>query len=81
MQRDEQRGAPATPEHPEHLTRRMRELQQENEALHTRVHRLSTERQRLETRFPGEARFQVKSAPGEGFSVTLSLPAEELVGA
>lgn len=42
---------------------------------------LRTVRQRLETRFPGESTFQVRTAPGEGFSVTLSLPAEELVGA
>lgn len=27
MQRDEQRGTPATPEHPEHLTHRVQELQ------------------------------------------------------
>ncbi|REG32897.1 GAF domain-containing protein [Archangium gephyra] len=61
MQRDEQRDAPAMPEHPEHLTRRVRELQQENEALHTRVHRLSSERQRLETRMSDLARLYTAS--------------------
>ena len=61
MQRDEQRGAPAMPEHPEHLTRRVRELQQENEALHTRVRRLSTERQRLQTQMSDLARLHAAS--------------------
>lgn len=61
MQRDEQRGDPATPEHPEHLPRRVQELQQENEALHTRVRRLSTERQRLETRISDLARLYTAS--------------------
>ncbi|MFE8605561.1 GAF domain-containing protein [Archangium violaceum] len=61
MQRDEQRDAPAMPEHPEHLTRRVRELQQENEALHTRVRRLSTDRQRLETKMLDLARLYAAS--------------------
>jgi sensor histidine kinase YesM len=32
-------------------------------------------KQRLETRFPGASRFEVRTAPGEGFVVRLTLPA------
>jgi two-component system LytT family sensor kinase len=32
-------------------------------------------RQRLETRFPGENTFEIKTTPGAGFRVRLSLPA------
>ncbi|HUQ98592.1 MAG TPA: histidine kinase [Gemmatimonadaceae bacterium] len=32
-------------------------------------------KQRLETRFPGASRFELRTAPGEGFSVRLTLPA------
>ena len=32
-------------------------------------------RQRLETRYPGENAFEIKAAPGSGFTVRLSLPA------
>ncbi len=32
-------------------------------------------RQRLETRYPGENTFQIRTAPGSGFTVRLSLPA------
>jgi two-component system LytT family sensor kinase len=32
-------------------------------------------RQRLETRFPGESSFEIRTSPGSGFSVRLSLPA------
>src|SRR4051812_16880175 len=32
-------------------------------------------KQRLETRLPGASRFEVRTAPGEGFSVHLALPA------
>lgn len=62
MPRDERRGAPAMPEHPEHPPRCVQELQQENEALHTRVLRLSTERQRLEARVSDLARLYTASA-------------------
>lgn len=61
MQRDEQRGAPAMPEHPEHLTRRVQELQQENEALHMRVRRLSAERQRQEAQWSDLVRVHTAS--------------------
>lgn len=33
-------------------------------------------RQRLETRFPGASSFRISTAPGRGFSVRLSLPAQ-----
>jgi signal transduction histidine kinase len=36
---------------------------------------LSAVRQRLETRYPGESTFEIKTAPGAGFAVGLSLPA------
>lgn len=36
---------------------------------------LSAVRRRLETRYPGESTFEVRSAPGTGFTVRLSLPA------
>ncbi|WP_375770162.1 hypothetical protein NR798_04530 [Archangium gephyra] len=61
MQRDESKGAPSMPEPPEQLTRRMQELQLENEALLTRVRRLSTERQRLESRMADLARLHTAS--------------------
>jgi signal transduction histidine kinase len=35
---------------------------------------LRTVRQRLETRFPGAATFRVRTGPGQGFVVNLSLP-------
>jgi signal transduction histidine kinase len=38
-------------------------------------------RQRLETRYPKLARFTVTTAPGAGFTVTLTLPAQVLVSA
>jgi two-component system, LytTR family, sensor kinase len=37
-------------------------------------------RQRLETRFPGASSFRITTAPGAGFSVRLSLPAETSSG-
>lgn len=37
-------------------------------------------RQRLETRFPGASSFRISTAPGKGFSVRLSLPAETSSG-
>jgi hypothetical protein len=43
-------------EHPEQLTRRVQELQRENEAQHLRVHDLSAERQRLEAQVSNLAR-------------------------
>ncbi|MFY0569661.1 GAF domain-containing protein [Archangium lansingense] len=61
MQRDEQKGASVKPEHPEHLTRRVQELQQENEVLHTRVRHLSTERRRLEMQMSDLARLYTAS--------------------
>lgn len=61
MPRDEQRGAPSRAGHPECPTLSVRELQQENAALHTRVHRLSTERQRLDARLSDLARLYTAS--------------------
>jgi sensor histidine kinase YesM len=41
---------------------------------------LGAVRQRLETRFPGASSFRITTAPGAGFSVRLSLPAETSSG-
>lgn len=83
MQRDEQRGAPAMPEH---LARRVQELQVENEALHTRVRRLSTERQRLEMQMSDLARLHTasirlrESRTGSELMVTFGEIIKDLIG-